>query len=272
MDRALKTQLVEVLGKGEHDGVRVKTEHGTVCGYKTQLIPRLHWRREGPLPNWTAGFQGLGPLLSDGDELEKQEPLHSDELIHQWEKLNSSPLVREVPICEICTKPRLTILNVGGVCPFSPVNPPPPTPPGFCLLSRVLSQPENLAGCDCAERGNTFRAYRGVKGLEEPIGGQLTAQPPPPAPTAAPHHSLQQHRTKKSPLKKKRRRERRGEWVVNTLYKLASGNSEIGSGAVLLHEETCFFFFCKCPPTPNTPPPEFTMHFWNCFSWAKIHC
>lgn len=44
----LKTQLVEVLGKGEHDGV--KTEHGTVCGYKTQLIFRLQGRREAPPP------------------------------------------------------------------------------------------------------------------------------------------------------------------------------------------------------------------------------
>lgn len=145
----------------------------------------------------------------------------------------------------------------------------PPTPPKFCLLSRVLPQPENLAGCDCAERGNTFRAYRGVRGLEEPIGGQLTAQcPPPHAPPPRPlHHTTRCNNTEQKKRPSQEKKEGGGEVRrVSGEYKLASGNSEIGSGADLLHEETClFFFFCKCPH-PNTPPPEFTMHFWNCFS------
>lgn len=44
-------------------------------------------------------------------------------------------------------------------------------PSHSCLVSTW-----NLAGCDCAEKGDTFQTYHGVSGLEEPIGGQLTAQ------------------------------------------------------------------------------------------------
>ena len=33
----------------------------------------------------------------------------------------------------------------------------------------------NLAGRECADKSETFHAYHQVRGLEEPMGGQLTA-------------------------------------------------------------------------------------------------
>lgn len=54
---------------------------------------------------------------------------------------------------------------------LSPLHTPKKLSSGSCLVSTW-----NLAGCDCAEKGDTFQTYHGVRGLEEPIGGQLTAQ------------------------------------------------------------------------------------------------
>ncbi len=115
----------------------------------------------------------------------------------------------------------------------------------FCLVSTW-----NLAGCDCAEKGNTFQAYHGVRGLEEPIGGQLTAQSLLPAATE----------NKKSPLRKKiskwviqiERREWRSE--VNTLYKLASGSFYIIQ-VQLFHAEDAMLVYLLV-----MYPPKFKIH------------
>lgn len=75
--------------------------------------------------------------------------------------------------------------NLEGLCVF-------PSGPEKHHSHSCLVSTWNLAGCDCAETGNTFQAYHGVRGLEEPIGGQLTAQSLLPATTE----------NKKSPLRK----------------------------------------------------------------------
>lgn len=47
----------------------------------------------------------------------------------------------------------------------------------FIFLTPVLSQPETWQQVvTLQEKGNTFQAYHLVRGLEEPMGGQLTAQ------------------------------------------------------------------------------------------------
>ena len=110
------------------------------------------------------------------------------------------------------------ISNVGGTSVFWS-SPPKHSSPS-CLVSTW-----SLAGCDCAEKGNTFQAYLGVRGLEEPIGGQLTAQSLLPATME----------NKKNPLKDKKKKEKKPYMgdskgkgrVVNTFYKLASGSVEI---------------------------------------------
>lgn len=77
----------------------------------------------------------------------------------------------------VCWRMTGMIFKFWRVCLCSPIA------PQKCRSHSCLVSTWNLAGCDCAEKGNTFQAYHGVRGLEEPIGGQLTAQSLLPAPT-----------------------------------------------------------------------------------------
>lgn len=119
--------------------------------------------------------------------------------------------------------------DLGGFWPVLSNSAPPPHPRNV-VLTPVLSQPENLAGCDFAERGNTFQAYHGVKALEEPIGGQLTAQSLLPAAT----------QNKKSPLRGEKNSEKMGGgWIPFTNWPQVALHY---SGAVLPHEDTVVLY------------------------------
>lgn len=48
-----------------------------------------------------------------------------------------------------------------------------PPPPPCHHFHQSFASTWNLAGCDCAQKSNTFQSYRGVGGVEEPIVGLI---------------------------------------------------------------------------------------------------
>ncbi len=164
--------------------MHIQTEHETVCVYKpystsTHLIctctkGKAHVKLNGWL-SWPEAAAARQTWARKAKALQLQLN------IRQSEELNSSPQVTEMTIFKIkeafsaegWTEWFKHLVGL-SVIPSGPQK----HHSHSCLVSTW-----NLAGCDCAEKGNTFQAYHGVRGLEEPIGGQLTAQSLRPATT-----------------------------------------------------------------------------------------
>lgn len=112
-----------------------------------------------------------------------------------------------------------------------------------CLVSTW-----NLAGCNCAEKSNTFLKYHKVRGLEEPIGGQLTALFPP-----LPWNNREKKKRPSRGIKslwdlKWVIQTDRGSGEVNSWYKLASGSSWIIWVKPIPNKKQCWSTNWMCNP------------------------